>query len=172
MPIAELLLPEIEEEVQATRTLLERVPDGHWSWKPHEKSMSLSRLATHVAEIASWTAAILEQDEMDFMSPVMQEWAPREMESVSEILNELESAVGKCREIVTATSDEEFRKPWSMKMGDQVLMTAPTYIVFRRQVLNHLVHHRAQLGVFLRMLDVPLPMIYGPTADEEGAMAG
>jgi uncharacterized damage-inducible protein DinB len=153
MPIAELLLPEIEEEVQATRTLLERVPDGHWSWKPHEKSMSLSRLATHVAEIASWTAAILEQDEMDFMSPVMQEWAPREMESVSEILNELESAVGKCREIVTA-------------------MTAPTYIVFRRQVLNHLVHHRAQLGVFLRMLDVPLPMIYGPTADEAGGMTG
>jgi uncharacterized damage-inducible protein DinB len=92
------------------------------------------------------------------------------MESVSDILAELESAAGKCREDVTSTSDEEFHKPWTMKMGDQVMMTAPKYMVFRRQVVNHLVHHRAQLGVFLRMLDVPLPMTYGPTADETGDM--
>lgn len=172
MSISDLLLAEFQEEVEATRTLLDRVPEDHMDWKPHEKSMNLSRLATHVAEVAQWTRSVVGADELDFMAPEMQDWSPREMQTVDEIQAELDSAEAVLKEIVGSTDDEKWMTIWTMKMGDQVLMSAPKYYVFRRQVLNHLVHHRAQLGVFLRLLDVPLPMIYGPTADEDGGMGG
>lgn len=172
MHIADLLRAELDQEVDATRALLQRVPEGKWDFRPHEKSMSLSRLATHVGEILGWSEVTLRRDELDFLSPEMQEWQPRELTSTSEIVTELNTVADQCRADLAATSDAEFQKPWTMRMGDQVLMEAPRYLVFRRQVLNHLVHHRGQLGVFLRMLDVPLPMIYGPTADEEGGPGG
>ena len=172
MTIAELLLAELEQEAEATRTLLERLPDGNWDWKPHEKSMNLSRLATHVAEIPGWSPSILKSDEIDFMSPEMQSWAPRELQARDEILVELASAVEKCQADLDSSTDDDLSRVWTMKMGDQVVMQEPRYLVFRRQILNHMVHHRGQLGVFLRLLDVPLPMIYGPTADEDGSMGG
>jgi len=170
MPMSELLLAELDVEVQANRTLLERLPDAKWDWKPHEKSMTLSRLATHVAEIPSWSNAILMADEIDFMSPEMQAWVPREMQSKEEILAELDAAAETCRDHLEATSDDDFDRTWTMKAGDQVAMQDKKYMVFRRQVLNHMVHHRAQLGVFLRLLNVPLPGSYGPSADEGGGM--
>ena len=170
MPINQLLLAELDLEVQANRQLLERLPDGKWDWRPHERSMNLSRLATHVAEIPSWSNAILMAEEIDFMSPEMQAWVPREMQSREEILAELESATATCRGHLEETSDGDFERIWTMKAGDQVAMQDKKYMVFRRQVLNHMVHHRAQLGVFLRLLDVPLPGSYGPSADEGGGM--
>ena len=170
MSIAQLLLAELERELEANRELLNRLPDGKWDWKPHEKSMSLSRLATHVAEIPSWSKSILLADEIDFMSPEMQAWVPREMQSKEEILAELESAAETCRAHLEATGDEDFDRDWTMKAGDQVAMKEKKYMVFRRQVLNHMVHHRAQLGLFLRLLDVPLPGSYGPSADEGGGL--
>lgn len=171
MSINDLLREELDQEVEATRALLQRIPDGQWDFKPHEKSMSLARLATHVGEILGWSEATLRRDELDFLAPEMQEWEPREITSLPQILSELQAVAERCREHLAATSADELHASWTMRMGDQVLMEAPRYMVFRRQVLNHLVHHRAQLGVFLRMLDVPLPMIYGPTADEEGGPA-
>lgn len=170
MSIRDLLLAELEQEVQANRELLDRLPDGRWDWKPHDRSMNLSRLATHVAEIPAWSKQILAADELDFMSPEMQSWTPREMQSKDEILAELESAAQTCRGDLAATPDEAFERDWVMKMGAQEVMRDKKYMVFRRQVLNHMVHHRAQLGVFLRLLDVPLPMTYGPSADEDGGM--
>jgi len=170
MPMSELLLAELELEMQANRELLERLPEGKWDWKPHERSMNLSRLATHVAEIPSWSKAILMADEIDFMSPEMQAWVPREMQSREEILAELDSAAETCRAHLEATGQEDFERDWTMKAGDQVAMQDKKYMVFRRQVLNHMVHHRAQLGVFLRLLDVPLPGTYGPSGDEGGGM--
>jgi uncharacterized damage-inducible protein DinB len=170
MTLAELLTAELDQEIEATRALLGRVPEGNWDWKPHEKSMNLSRLATHVAEIPGWSQSILKADEIDFMSPEMQSWTPREMQSRAEILAELEEAVEKCRADLASTSDDDLSRQWTMKAGDQVVMQEPRYMVFRRQILNHMVHHRGQLGVFLRLLEVPLPMIYGPTADEDGGM--
>jgi len=170
MTIAELFLAELDQEAEATRALLSRVPDGEWDWKPHEKSMNLSRLATHVAEIPGWSPWILKSDEIDFMSPEMQSWTPREMRSREEILAELDGALEQCRTDLASTSDEDLARQWTMRMGDQVVMQEPRFMVFRRQILNHVVHHRGQLGVFLRLLDVPLPMIYGPTADEDGGM--
>jgi len=172
MSIAQLLLAELDQEVEASRTLLDRLPEGRWDWKPHERSMSLGRLATHVAEIPSWSNSILMADEIDFMSPEMQAWTPREMRSKEDILAELEAAASTCRGHLEATSDEDFDREWTMKVGEQVAMQERKYMVFRRQVLNHMVHHRAQLGVFLRLLDVPLPMSYGPSADEGGGMGG
>jgi uncharacterized damage-inducible protein DinB len=170
MRIAQLLLAELDREVEASRTLLDRLPDGKWDWKPHEKSMTLSRLATHVAEIPIWSNSILMADEIDFMSPEIQAWTPREMQSKEEILAELASAAETCRGHLEATSDDDFDRDWTMKSGDQVVMKETKYMMFRRQVLNHLVHHRGQLGVFLRLLEVPLPMSYGPSADEDGGM--
>lgn len=170
MSLAKLLSTELEQEVEATKTLLERFPDGRGDWKPHDKSMTLARLATHVAEIPAWSASILKQDELDFASPEMQEWEPRELPSAAEIVAELEAATETCLGDLASTDDEEFHRNWTMKMGDEVLMTERRYMVFRRQVLNHLVHHRGQLEVYFRLLDVPLPMIYGPTADEGAEM--
>ncbi len=171
MSISQLLLSELDQDVAANRALLARLPDGNWDWKPHDKSMNLSRLATHVAEIPSWSQPILLSNELDFMSPEMQAWTPRELQTKEEILAELESAAATCRADLAATSDEDLHGTWTMKAGDQVMMTDTKYMVFRRQVLNHMVHHRAQLGVFLRLLDVPLPMTYGPSADEGGDVA-
>jgi uncharacterized damage-inducible protein DinB len=168
MSISQLLLTELEGEVAANRELLKRLPDGKWDWRPHEKSMNLSRLATHVAEIPGWSKSILMTDELDFTSPEMQSWTPREMQSKEEILAELESAAATCRAHLEATGDEDLQRHWTMKAGDEVMMKEKKYMVFRRQVLNHMVHHRAQLGVFLRLLDVPLPQTYGPSADEGG----
>lgn len=170
MSISQLLLAELDLEVQANRALLERLPEGQWDWKPHKKSMTLSRLATHVAEIPSWSNPILMAEEIDFMSPEMQAWVPREMQSKEEILAELEAAAETCRGHLEATSDDDFDRTWTMKTGDQVAMQDKKYMVFRRQVLNHMVHHRAQLGIYLRLLDVPLPGSYGPSADEGGGM--
>jgi len=132
--------------------------------------MSLSRLATHVAEIPGWSKSILMSDEIDFTSPEMQAWTPRELQSKDEILAELDEATGKCRADLLSMTDEDFGRDWSMRAGEQVVMTEMKYMVFRRQVMNHLVHHRGQLEVYLRLLEVPLPMIYGPTADDEGEM--
>ena len=109
MHLNQLLLAELDAEVQANRELLERLPEGKWDWRPHEKSMTLSRLATHVAEIPSWSNAILMSDEIDFMSPEMQAWTPREMQSREEILAELESAAETCRGHLEATTDEDLR---------------------------------------------------------------
>lgn len=172
MTIVDLLREELDREVEATRGLIERLPGDRWGWKPNEKSMSLSRLATHVAEIPGWSGSLLRADEIDFLSPEMQDWTPRELTSTEEILAELERAVSACRADLAATDEAALAQTWTMKAGDQVLMAEPRYMVFRRQVLNHLVHHRAQLGVYLRMLGAPLPMIYGPTADEDGGMPG
>jgi uncharacterized damage-inducible protein DinB len=170
MSLVDLLREELDLEVEATRTLLERIPEGQWDWKPHEKSMNLSRLATHVAEIPIWSNSILGADEFDFLSPEMQEWQPREMQSAAEILAELEASAEICRGELAKMTDGALQETWTMRAGDQVLMAEPRYMVFRRQVLNHLVHHRGQLEVYFRMLDAPLPMIYGPTADESGDM--
>jgi uncharacterized damage-inducible protein DinB len=172
MSINDLLRAELDQEVDASRSLLERLPDGKWDWKPHDRSMTLSRLATHVAEIPGWSKSILREDEIDFMSPEMQSWTPREMQSREEILAELEHAAETCRGHLAETSDADFEAMWTMKAGAEPLMSEQRYLVFRRQVLNHMVHHRAQLGVYLRLLGVPLPMIYGPSADEDGGMGG
>src|SRR5881628_1117615 len=156
MPLAELLLPEFDEEMTVTRRVLERVPDGKASWKPHPKSMTLGRLATLVAELPGWVVNTITRDELDIMPPG---GPPPKFEA-------LDRNAAAARAALAKAPDAEFKKPWAFKVGGRTVATNPKFTVYRRTVLNHLVHHRGQLTVYLRLNGAPVPAVYGPTADE------
>ncbi|MEQ1869488.1 MAG: DinB family protein [Vicinamibacterales bacterium] len=167
--ISQSLLPEFDHEVASTRKTLERVPEGNPDFRPHPKSMTMARLAGHVAEIPMWAVATLGQDELDMNPPGGPKMESYLMKSRADALATFDEHVRKARELLATTTDETMMRPWTLKSGGQTLMTMPRVAVMRSFVMNHLVHHRAQLGVYLRMNDVPVPSIYGPSADE-GAM--
>jgi uncharacterized damage-inducible protein DinB len=163
LAISEALIPEVQQEAAATRQLLERLPEDKLAWKPHDKSMPLGRLATHIAELFGWTKITLKQDVLD-----VEGFSPTILESVAEILELFDKNTAECLEILADTPDEEYAKTWAMTQGENEVFSAPKGVVMRSFVMNHLVHHRGQLTVFLRLNDVPLPMTYGPSADETG----
>jgi uncharacterized damage-inducible protein DinB len=162
--IKEALLPEYDHEIATARKLLQRVPDAHLDWRPHEKSMSLGRLATHLAEIPGWASSIIAKDELDMTG----EYHPRVGASTAEILTLFDESAAAARAALAARSDAEFLAPWTFKRNGQPLFTMPKVAVVRSWLLNHLIHHRGQLSVYLRLRNVPLPAIYGPSADERG----
>jgi uncharacterized damage-inducible protein DinB len=164
MSIADALIQELEQEAATTRQLLERVPDDKLDWKPHDKSMPLGRLATHIAELPSWGKVTIEQDVLD----ISEGFTPTILGSVTDILDCFDKNTAAFKELLTRTPNEELMKTWTMKHRDQDVYSAPKAGVVRSMVMNHLVHHRGQLTVFLRLNDVPLPMTYGPSADETG----
>ncbi|HTD70885.1 MAG TPA: DinB family protein [Gemmatimonadales bacterium] len=166
MPLAELLLPEFDEEMTATRRVLERVPDGKSSWKPHPKSMTLGRLATLVAELPAWAVNTLTRDELDIMPPGGPPLKFEALESTARILELFDRNAAAARAAIAQAPDAEFKKPWAFKVGGRTVTTNPKFTVYRRTVLNHLVHHRGQLTVYLRLNDARVPAVYGPTADE------
>ncbi len=170
MAISESLLPEIENEAQLTRQMLERVPDDKLAWKPAEKSMSLRQLATHMSMLPNWGVMTLSLDELDVNPPGGEPYVPPELNSVAEIVDNFDSEVVKFRDAIAATDDGSFMKPWTLKSGGEDVFTLPKVAVVRGMILNHLIHHRGQLSVYLRLNDVPLPMTYGPSADETGGM--
>lgn len=163
MKMSDALLPEFDQEMATTRKVLERVPDDRLGWKPHEKSMSLGRLASHVAELPVWVDTILNQDSFDMAAPRDK---PRDLESSREIVERFDSVVGKARTLLAAAEDQTLQQPWSLKNGDHVIFTLPRAGVLRSMVYSHSIHHRGQLSVYLRLNDVPVPSIYGPSADE------
>jgi uncharacterized damage-inducible protein DinB len=165
MTLNEALLSEFKQEAQSTRNLLELVPFEKGDYKPHEKSMTLKRLALHVAEIAGWWKECLLQDELDFSKG---DFTPKEYNSTAEIVALHDKLVLQAEKILTETPESEFEKPWTMRNGDQIYFTMPKRDVVRTWCMNHLFHHRGQLTVYLRMLDVPLPGTYGTSADLEG----
>ncbi|MGB3007172.1 MAG: DinB family protein [Chitinophagaceae bacterium] len=165
MNIAKNLWAELKMEAANTRKLLEVVPYAKADFKPHEKSMTLKRLACHVAEINGWWKECLLQDVLDFATD---SGVPKEYSSTADIVSWHDDLIVKAEEILNNTPDEEFAKPWTMKHGDQVFFTLPKGVVVRSWCLNHLYHHRGQLTVYLRLLNVPLPGMYGPTADDPG----
>jgi uncharacterized damage-inducible protein DinB len=167
MSIAESILPEYDHETASTRLLLERVPDARAGWKPHDRSRSLGELAMHIATIPRWTPVTLRQSEFDTNPPNGQAYLPPPFESRAHSLATYDEAVAAARALLVATSDAEFMLPWTLKNAGHVMFTLPRAAVFRTFVLNHSVHHRGQLTVYLRLCDVPLPNIYGPTADDE-----
>jgi uncharacterized damage-inducible protein DinB len=168
MPIAESLLPEFDHETATTRALLQRVPEAKAEWKPHERSMSLGTLAQHIANLSFyWGPMTLRQTEFDTDPPGGAVNAAPQFESTARTLSVHDEGVKNVRSLLLATSDPEFLVPWTLKSGGRKLFTMPRAAVFRSFVLNHTVHHRGQLSVYLRLLDVPLPGIYGPTADTE-----
>ncbi len=164
MSIAKTLIAELDQEAQVTRKTLERVPEDKLDWKPHDKSMPLGRLATHVAELPGWGKVTISQDVLAIDSA----FQPTILGSVAEMLDLFDKNVSTFRELLDSTSDEEFETIWTMTYSGQEVFSAPKLSVVRSLVMNHLVHHRGQLSVYLRLNDVPLPMIYGPSADETG----
>ncbi len=162
MTIVDALLPEFDREMTITRRLLERVPEDKFPWKPHTKSMSLVELATHLATLPSWGAVTLNQSEIDFAGPNTNAAAT----SRADLLARFDKNVSETRSALTGKSDGEMMAPWSLKQNGQKLFTMPKTAVWRTFVLNHLVHHRGQLSVYLRLNDVPVPAMYGPSADE------
>jgi uncharacterized damage-inducible protein DinB len=163
MPISQALLPEFDEEMKNTRKLLECVPDGKFDYQPHPKSMTMGRLATHVAELPSWAAHTLEKDLLE----IEPGYKPAIATSRAELLQKFDESVAQAREKIAAATDEDWHKTWTLKFGGRTIMTMPKAVVVRGVVMNHLIHHRAQLGVFLRLNDVEIPGMYGPSADEQ-----
>ena len=165
MQLSKILLAEIKQEAKATRKLLELVPFDKAEFKPHEKSMSLLRLATHVAEISGWWKECLVQDELDFAKL---DYTPKEYKSTADLVALHDTLMTNAEKILNEVSEDEFSKPWTMRNGDMIYFTSPKSEVVRTWCMNHLYHHRAQLGVYLRLLNAPLPGVYGPSADAQG----
>jgi uncharacterized damage-inducible protein DinB len=162
MAIADALLPEFDHEMAVTRKLLERVPEDKFGWKPHPKSMSLVVLATLVATIPSWGAPTLNQPELD-LGGLPPNTAPA---SRTELLERFDGNVAETRAALIGKTDAEMMAIWSLKHNGQKIFTMPRASVWRGFVLNHHVHHRGQLSVYLRLNDVSVPAMYGPSADE------
>jgi len=168
MSISKSILPEFDHEMANTRKTLERIPDDKFAWKPHEKSMTLGGLSTHLANIPSWTKNTFAQDELDVSPPGQPPYRLEEKKSTAELLAAFDENVASARAALEALTDENWQGKWSLLMGGKTIFTLPRTAVMRGFVMNHLIHHRAQLGVYLRLLDVPVPSIYGPSADEGG----
>ena len=166
MGLSESLLPEFDHEMANTRKTLERVPHEKFGWKPHEKSTAMGGLATHLSNIPTWAVYTVDQDSLD-LAPEGKPLPPAELaKSQEELLATFDGNVAKARAAIAAASDADLFKPWTLMSNGNALMTLPKVAVLRSFVMNHLIHHRAQLGVYLRLNDIPVPSIYGPSADE------
>jgi uncharacterized damage-inducible protein DinB len=168
MAIRDAILPEFDHEIANTRKTLERVPEGKPDWKPHEKSMTMGRLAGHLAELPGWAKETILQDSIDIHPPDGTTQQSLQMTSRKQLLEEFEKRVAAGRAAISGASDEQLTKPWTLLSGGQTVFTMPRIAVLRAFVLSHLIHHRAQLGVYLRLNNVAVPSIYGPSADESG----
>lgn len=166
MGLSETLMPEFDQEMANTRKTLERVPDDKLDWKPHPKSTAMGGLATHLCNLPTWANYTLSSDSLD-LAPGGQPLPPMPViNSNSELLQTFDSNVAKARASIASASDEELFKPWTLANNGKQIMTLPKIAVLRGFVLSHTIHHRAQLGVYLRLNDIPVPSIYGPSADE------
>ena len=165
MSIAESLLPEFDRETGLTRQLLERVPNEKASWKPHPKSFSLGDLSLHIANLLTWAVSTMKQTEFDVNPPGGPGFAPLKFESVGTTLKTLDENVRTTRAVIAGATDGEMMVMWTFKNGGKTVFSMPRIAVLRSFVMNHMIHHRGQLTVYLRELDVPLPQMYGPTAD-------
>ena len=156
-------LDDMQDELASTRRTLERFPDGRGMWRPHAKSRTLGELATHVADIPGLAATILETEELDALKRPRRE----PLGTSAELLERFDGNVTQLRTALSAVGDDRLGGSWTMRAGDQVLIRRPRRALLRTMFLSHMIHHRAQLGVYFRLLDVPVPSVYGPTADEQ-----
>ena len=166
MSIITSLVQEFEHEMGNTRRVLERLPDGKFDWKPHEKSYSMGKLAAHVANMPIWIGPLFTTSELDFASgdPVLRIPNPK---TRAEVLEEFEKTTAAAREGFAKGDDATLSQPWTLRMGEHVIFTIPRIAAYRSFFMHHQVHHRAQLTVYLRLNDVPVPGLYGPSADEQ-----
>lgn len=162
MTFLEFFLQQLEEEAVTTRKMLSRVPTDKFSWKPHEKSMEMKRLAIHLAELPTWIPMTLDTDELDFAK---NEYKQEPIQNTEELMAYFEKCLVKGREALKKGNEKDLDKPWTLRNGEQIYSTSPKRDVIRMS-LSQIIHHRAQLGVFLRLLNVPIPGSYGPSADD------
>lgn len=167
MPISDTILPEFDHEAAGTRKVLARVPDGRFDWKPHQKSYSVGDLATHLSNLPRWTVMVAAENTFD-VAPVGEE-PPRQepVLSAEEAVRMFDRNIAAAREAIEGLSDEQMMETWTLLAGGEEIFSMPRAAVIRSTIMNHMIHHRAQLGVYLRMNDVPVPNLYGPTADEQ-----
>ena len=166
MPVRDSLLPEFDHEMAVTRRVLERVPESGWAWKPHEKSFDLGGLAAHVARIPRWGRTILDGDSYDLDHEDTAATGAAPPATLQGVLETFDRHVGDLRKQLINRTDGELMAPWALKRGSHLVMSMPRLTALRSFVLHHLIHHRGQLTVYLRLQDVPLPPLYGSTADE------
>ncbi|MEO8649414.1 MAG: DinB family protein [Acidobacteriota bacterium] len=161
--ISSALIAEMEQEAATSRKCLERVPAEKFHWKPHEKSMEFGSLAVHIAEMFGWTPPTMQQSELDFAKMDYKQYEPATTEDLVEFFDK---TVAEAIEALRNASDDQFMEPWTLKNGEKSYFTMPKIAVMRAFVMNHIIHHRGQLSVYLRLNDIPVPSIYGPSADE------
>jgi uncharacterized damage-inducible protein DinB len=166
MKTTELLLAELERETPASRRALERVPEGRHDWKPHEKSMPFGYLATLVATMPGWVEMMVTQDQLDIAPKGGSGYRPQELRTSRDLVAALESSVVRARAVLSGTTDAHLQTTWKLLAGGRVVSEQPRHLAISDGVLNHWVHHRGQLTVYLRLTGAPVPSIYGPTADE------
>jgi uncharacterized damage-inducible protein DinB len=162
MSFSKTLLPEFDQEIANTRKLLACVPDGKFDYQPHPKSMTMARLATHVAEVPGWTNSLLDLEVLELPA----DFKPVIATTRAQLLEIFDKGAADARKKIEAATDADWQVTWTFQYGGQTILSNPRSVVMRGVILNHLIHHRAQLGVFLRLNDVAIPGMYGPSADE------
>jgi uncharacterized damage-inducible protein DinB len=167
MKISETVLPEFDHEMANTRKVLERVPAAKFSWKPHPKSSEFGALAAHIANMPDWAGLTMQSDSFDYAPPGAAPYQTPKYTSTEDLLAAFDKSVAQGRSAIAAADDTAFLAPWTLMAGGNTIMTMPRIAVIRTFVMNHTIHHRAQLGVYLRLNDIPVPGMYGPTADEQ-----
>ncbi len=155
-------LKELETEAKTTRKMLSIIPDDKYQWKPHQKSMTIQQLSTHIAELPAWVAMVFNTSELDFAA---NPYSPKDITSTKDLLQHFDQCLIEGRTALEAASEAQLSDPWTLRNGDQVYSTDPKEDVVR-MTFSQIIHHRAQLGVYLRLLDIPIPGSYGPSADE------
>ena len=165
MGFSNAMLPEFDQEMANTRKTLERVPDDKFDWKPHAKSFAMGSLASHLANLPGWTNVTIDMDEFD-MAPAGEPLRTEQLNSRAAVLETFDRNVAKARAAIENASDEHLFKSWTLLSGGHKILSLPRVACLRSFVMNHIIHHRAQLGVYLRLNDIPVPSIYGPSADE------
>ncbi|MCE7921653.1 MAG: DinB family protein [Haliscomenobacteraceae bacterium CHB4] len=164
MTMIQMFLKELEQEALISRKMLSRIPDDKYDWRPHPKSMNIRSLATHIAELPTWITMTLTTDELDFAS---NPYKPLEINNTTELMAYFEKCLADGRTQLVDENEKHLNENWTLREGDAIYSVSPKMDVIR-MTLNQIVHHRAQLGVFLRLLDVPIPGSYGPSADDAG----
>ncbi len=162
--VRQLIIGDAMYELATTRRILERLPDEHMAWRPHDKSMTLGGLATHLINLLNWQMAIFQHTEFDLSTVPLRREA---LESRSDILAEFDANVGKIDKLLADCDEKTLGEEWTLRHGDHIIRREPRALAFRTFGLSHMIHHRAQLGVYLRLLNIPVPGMYGPSADEE-----